>query len=39
LKEIGGMIMFKSSTRHMVTPVLDGERKNLTLFLDGPNFK
>jgi len=39
LKEIGGMIMFKSSTRHMVTPVLDGERKNLTIFLDGPNFK
>ncbi len=38
LKEIGSMIMFKSYTRHMVTPVTSGERKNLTLFLTGPNF-
>jgi predicted 2-oxoglutarate/Fe(II)-dependent dioxygenase YbiX len=39
LKEIGSMIMFKSSVRHTVTPVLNGERRNLTIFLDGPNFK
>jgi Rps23 Pro-64 3,4-dihydroxylase Tpa1-like proline 4-hydroxylase len=39
LKEIGSMIMFKSHIRHMVSPVTNGERKNLTLFLTGPNFK
>jgi predicted 2-oxoglutarate/Fe(II)-dependent dioxygenase YbiX len=39
LKEIGSMIMFKSFVRHSVTPILSGERKNLTIFLDGPNFK
>lgn len=39
LKEIGSMIFFKSHTRHMVTPVTKGERRNLVLFLTGPNFK
>jgi len=39
LKEIGSMIMFKSFIRHMVTSVTSGERKNLALFLTGPNFK
>jgi predicted 2-oxoglutarate/Fe(II)-dependent dioxygenase YbiX len=39
LKEIGNMILFKSYTRHMVTPVTKGERRNLVLFLTGPNFK
>jgi PKHD-type hydroxylase len=39
LKEIGSMIMFKSFIRHKVTPVIKGERKNLALFLKGPNFK
>lgn len=39
LKEIGSMVMFKSFTRHKVTPVTKGERKNLALFLNGPNFK
>jgi len=39
LKEIGSMIMFKSFIRHKVTPITQGERKNLALFLEGPNFK
>lgn len=38
LKEIGSMIMFKSNIKHMVTPVTSGERKNLAVFLIGPNF-
>lgn len=39
LKEIGSMIMFTSYSRHTVTPVLKGERKNLSIFLEGPKFK
>jgi len=39
LKKIGSMIMFKSFIRHKVTPITQGERKNLALFLKGPNFK
>tara|TARA_R110002020_G_scaffold6399_2_gene27272 strand:+ start:1877 stop:2446 length:570 start_codon:yes stop_codon:yes gene_type:complete len=39
LKKIGSMIMFPSFIRHKVDPVIKGLRKNLTLFLAGPNFK
>jgi hypothetical protein len=39
LKERGSMIFLKSHSRHMVTPVTKGERRNLVLFLKGPNFK
>jgi hypothetical protein len=39
LKETGSMVMFKSNIRHMVTPVTKGIRKNLAIFLEGPNFK
>jgi len=39
LKKPGTFIIFKSHTRHTVTPVTQGERKNLVLFLIGPNFK
>lgn len=39
LKKIGSMIMFKSFLKHQVTPVTNGERRNLTLFLYGPAFK
>ena len=39
LKKPGTYMIFKSHTRHMVTPVTKGERKNLVLFLTGPNFK
>lgn len=39
LKSTGSMIIFKSHTRHMVTPITKGERRNLVLFLTGPNFK
>lgn len=39
LKKPGTFIIFKSYTRHMVTPVTQGERRNLVLFLTGPNFK
>ena len=39
LKKPGTFIIFKSHTRHMVTPVTKGERRNLVLFLTGPNFK
>jgi predicted 2-oxoglutarate/Fe(II)-dependent dioxygenase YbiX len=31
--------MFPSFIRHMVTPVTEGVRKNLVLFLNGPNLK
>jgi len=37
-KNLGSMILFRSPVRHMVTPVVQGERKNLVLFLTGPNF-
>ena len=39
LKKPGTFIIFKSHNRHMVTPVTKGERRNLVLFLTGPNFK
>ena len=39
LKERGSMIFLKSHSRHRVTPVTKGERRNLVLFLTGPNFK
>ena len=39
LDEPGNMIMFRSYTLHKVEPVTKGERKTLTLFLTGPNFK
>ena len=39
LKERGSMVFFKSYIRHMVTPVTKGERRNLVVFLTGPNFK
>ena len=39
LRKPGTFVIFKSHTRHMVTPVTQGERKNLVLFLTGPNFK
>tara|TARA_R110000787_G_scaffold118244_1_gene229072 strand:+ start:3944 stop:4513 length:570 start_codon:yes stop_codon:yes gene_type:complete len=39
LKERGSMVFFKSHIRHMVTPVTKGERRNLVVFLTGPNFK
>ena len=39
LKKPGTYMIFKSHTRHMVTLVTKGERKNLVLFLTGPNFK
>jgi PKHD-type hydroxylase len=37
--EPGDMILFISRTRHKVTPVTKGIRKNITLFFDGPAFK
>jgi len=37
-KNLGSMVLFQSPVRHMVTPVVQGERKNLALFLTGPNF-
>jgi predicted 2-oxoglutarate/Fe(II)-dependent dioxygenase YbiX len=39
IKNIGGVVMFPSFIRHMVTPVTEGVRKNLVLFLNGPNLK
>ena len=39
LKKPGTFIIFKSHTRLMVTPITKGERRNLVLFLTGPNFK
>jgi len=39
IKNIGGVVMFPSYIRHMVTPVTEGVRKNLVLFLNGPNLK
>ena len=39
LKERGSMIFLKSHSRHRVAPVTKGERRNLVLFLKGPNFK
>jgi PKHD-type hydroxylase len=39
LRNIGSAIMFISHTRHRVTPVTKGIRKNLALFLQGPSFK
>jgi|TARA_B100001964_G_scaffold243531_1_gene321783 hypothetical protein len=38
-KERGSMIFFKPHSRHKVTPVTKGERRNLILFIKGPNFK
>ena len=34
----GSMIMFKSFLNHRVLPVTKGERKSLTMFLNGPRF-
>ena len=39
LKERGSMIFLKSHSRHRVAPVTKGERRNLVLFLKGPNFE
>ena len=35
----GNMIMFKSLLPHRVLPIIKGERKTLTIFLEGPNFR
>tara|TARA_R100000005_G_C4997371_1_gene204104 strand:+ start:1062 stop:1604 length:543 start_codon:yes stop_codon:yes gene_type:complete len=35
----GNMVMFRSNLLHKVNQVTKGERKTLTFFLDGPNFK
>ena len=35
----GNMIMFKSILPHRVLPIIKGERKTLTIFLEGPNFR
>jgi PKHD-type hydroxylase len=39
INESGNMFMFKSILPHRVLPILSGERKTLTLFLEGPNFR
>ena len=39
LDKPGNMIMFRSHILHKVEPVTKGERKTLTIFLLGPNFK
>ena len=39
LKKPGNMIMFKSKLNHCVTPVIKGERKTLTIFINGPKFR
>ena len=38
INESGNIIMFKSILPHRVLPLLTGERKSLTLFLEGPRF-
>lgn len=38
-KDIGSVVMFKSFLRHKVTPIIQGNRKNLALFLEGPSFR
>ena len=35
----GAMLMFRSNLLHKVEPVTKGERKTLSIFLLGPNFK
>ena len=39
LSKPGNMVMFRSNLLHKVEPVIEGERKSLTFFLEGPNFK
>ena len=39
INESGNMFMFKSILPHRVLPILSGERKTLTLFLEGPTFR
>ncbi len=39
LNESGNMFMFKSMIPHRVLPLLTGERKTLTLFLEGPRLR
>jgi len=39
LKNLGGAVMFVSYTRHKVTPITKGIRKNLAIFLHGPRLK
>ena len=39
INESGNIILFKSILPHKVLPVINGERKTLTLFLEGPRFR